>query len=103
MIQKYNIVYKCPLCGRLLYSPNSMNLEYDSLPDLLADVVKNQQFSGHPILYKAPFYIPCKCGNGNAGLAQFAGFYQSDSLNNSYVTSNNKAYKGIIKKIRRKI
>lgn len=42
---------------------------------MLGKVIQNQRFSSNPYLYEAPFYMPHKCGDGNGGLAQFAGFY----------------------------
>ena len=76
---KYWAVYKCPLCGKLLKLADSIEIPYDELPGLLGQIMKNQLFAGNPYLHKAPLYIPCKCENGNAGLAQFAGFIQDTS------------------------
>lgn len=84
---KYWAVYKCPLCGKLSRLGDSVELPYDKLPEILASVIKNQQFLGHPLLYRAPLHIPCKCDNGNAGLAQFAGFMQDKSEQESNAAS----------------
>ena len=54
---KYQPVYKCPLCGRLLSR---------SQP---------QEVAANPFMRNnVPMHIPCKCPDGSAGLAQFAGF-----------------------------
>ena len=71
---KYVPVYRCPLCNKLSQLGNEFDIEYDQLPELLGKCVRNQQFVGNPVLHKVPMQIVCKCGNGNAGLAQFAGF-----------------------------
>lgn len=70
--------YKCPLCNRILLYGNPSEVPYDKLPDLLGMVIKNQQFAGNPYLHQVPMHIPCKCPNGNAGLASFAGFMKVD-------------------------
>ena len=84
---KYHAVYKCPLCGKLLKLGDSVEIPYDELPNILGSIVKNQQFAGNPYLHKAPMYIPCKCDNGNAGLAQFAGFMKDTSDTDKGVVS----------------
>lgn len=71
--------YKCPLCNRILLYGNANEVPYDKLPDLLGMVIKNQQFAGNPYLHQVPMYIPCKCPDGNAGLAAFAGFVQANT------------------------
>ena len=71
---KVYTVYKCPLCGKLSRLPNESDIPYDELPKVLGSIVRNQQFFGNPALYQAPMYIVCKCADGNAGLAHFAGF-----------------------------
>lgn len=76
---KYWAVYKCPLCGKLSRLSDSVEIPYDELPNLLAHVIKNQTFINNPYLYQAPMHIPCKCNDGNAGLAQFAGFVKDES------------------------
>jgi len=69
----YDICYKCMLCGRLLVLDNPQNIPYDSLPELCGKIIKNQQFICNPILHQAPLQIPCKCKDGNCGMAYFAG------------------------------
>lgn len=76
---KYFAVYKCPLCGKLSRIADSVEIPYNQLPDLLGKVIRNQTFAGNPYLYQAPMYVVCKCADGNAGLAQFAGFVQDRS------------------------
>lgn len=73
-MSKYRAVYKCPLCGRTLLYGEPREVPYEKLPDMLGMVIRNQQFAGNPYLYQAPMQIPCKCPDGSAGLAQFAGF-----------------------------
>lgn len=75
---KYIAVYKCPLCGRLIYTTDPQEVPYDKLPELCAKVVQNQLFAGNVYLHKAQFYIPHKCKDGNCGLAAFAGFKKWD-------------------------
>ena len=84
---KYWAVYKCPLCGKLSRLGDSVEIPYDKLPELLGQIMKNQLFAGNPYLHKAPLYIPCKCNNGNAGLAQFAGFVQDTSVEDKSVVN----------------
>lgn len=69
----YRATYKCPLCGAIIKYGNPTECKESQLPDLLARVVKNQQFIG-TTFYTAPLSIPHKCNDGNAGLAQFIGF-----------------------------
>ena len=76
---KYWAVYKCPLCDKLSRLGDSVEIPYNELPNILGRVIKNQSFIGNPYLYKAPLHIPCKCNDGNVGLAQFAGFMQDTS------------------------
>lgn len=71
---KYYPVYKCPLCGTILRGREPIEIPYDQLPELLGKIIKNQQFAGNPYLYQAPMHVPCKCKDGSAGLAAFAGF-----------------------------
>ena len=73
-VNKYRILYKCPMCNTCIKSDKDRNIDQDILPELLAKVWKNQLFAGNPYLYEAPMYIPHKCSNGSAGLAQFIGF-----------------------------
>lgn len=73
-MSKYYVTYKCPLCGTLLCYGEPEEIPYDKLPELLAKVIRNQQFAGNPYLYQAPMHIPHRCKDGSAGLATFAGF-----------------------------
>ena len=75
----YRAVYKCPLCNRRLLYGNPLDISYDKLPEILGMVIKNQLFAGNPAIHQAPMYIPCKCPDGNAGLAEFAGFIQAEA------------------------
>ena len=75
---RYQPAYKCPLCDKLTVVGKPFEIDYDDLPKLLASVVKNQQFAGNPYLHQVPMFIPCKCRNKDAGLAQFAGFIKVD-------------------------
>lgn len=76
---KYWAVYKCPLCGKLLRIGDSVEIPYNELSSILGKVMQNQTFINNSYLYKSPMYIPCKCDNGDVGLAQFAGFMQDNS------------------------
>lgn len=71
---KYYPTYKCPLCGTLLQYGEPKEIPQDKLPELLGQIIRNQQFAGNPHLYQAPMHITCKCKDGSAGLAVFAGF-----------------------------
>lgn len=71
---KYYPTYKCLLCGTILHVGEPKEIPYDQLPELLGKIVRNQQFAGNPYLYQAPMHVPCKCKDGSAGLAVFAGF-----------------------------
>ena len=45
------------------------------LPALLGKVIQHQQLATTPFTRNnVPMHIPCKCPDGSAGLAQFAGF-----------------------------
>ena len=45
------------------------------LPALLGKVIQHQQLAANPFTRNnVPMHIPCKCPDGSAGLAQFAGF-----------------------------
>lgn len=80
---KYFAVYKCPLCGKLSRLSDSVEIPYEELPKILGKVVQNQLFAGNPYLHQAPMHVPCKCDNGDAGLAYFAGFVKDESINGS--------------------
>lgn len=84
---RYFAVYKCPLCGKLSRLADSVEISYDELPALLGKVIHNQSFAGNPYLYKAPMHVPCKCADGNAGLAQFAGFVKDTSVKDKGVVN----------------
>lgn len=71
---KYTAAYKCPLCGCLIISEETYEIPYDKLPDLLGKMMFRQQFANNPYLKVPPMHIPCKCEDGNVGLAYFAGF-----------------------------
>lgn len=72
---KYQPVYKCPLCGRLLSRSQPQEVPTEMLPALLGKVIQHQQLAANPFTRNnVPMHIPCKCPDGSAGLAQFAGF-----------------------------
>ena len=73
-MNKYRVIYKCPMCLKRFTVGNSVDLEENMVPELLGKIVRNQQMMGNPYLYKAPMYVPHKCENGDGGLAQLAGF-----------------------------
>ena len=73
-MNKYKAAYKCPLCGSLIKNSEAVEVPCDRIPEILADIVKNQQFLSSPYLYQAPMHLSHKCINGNIGLATFAGF-----------------------------
>lgn len=77
----YVAFYKCPLCGRFLKYGEPKEVPYEALPDLCAQVIKNQQFLG-TVFYQAPMHIPCKCPDGSCGMATFAGFKAVDANGN---------------------
>ena len=70
----YNAIYTCPLYGTKIKFGAPHEIPYDALPELCAEVVKNQMFMGNPALYQAPMYIPHRCKDSGAGLARFSGF-----------------------------
>lgn len=70
----YRVTYKCPLCGRLLIAGAPKQIPDDKLPETLGAVIRNQLMAGNLYLYQAPMQIPCKCPDGSAGMAYFAGF-----------------------------
>ena len=69
---KYAARYKCQLCGQLINYGNAVEMDYNQIPDVLSQVVKNQRFIGTS-LYQAPMHIPHKCSDGSGGLACFCG------------------------------
>lgn len=70
---KYIPMYRCQMCGQLLHDGNPTEVPYEKIPELLAQVVKNQRFIGTS-LYIAPQYLPHKCSDGSGGMATFIGF-----------------------------
>lgn len=94
---KYYAIYKCPLCGTLLKTTeNTIEIPYDELPKLLGKYIRTQQFAGNPYLYEAPSHIPCKCKDGSAGLAAFAGFKRVDSFNHTSTNDIIKRKRGLL-------
>ena len=70
---RYEVRYRCQLCGQVFRTGNQTEVTEAQIPKLLARVVTNQQFIG-TALYQAPQYIPHKCPDGSGGLASFIGF-----------------------------
>lgn len=70
---KYEVRYRCQMCGKEIRQGNPTEVPYEQIPKLLARVVTNQQFIG-TALYQAPQYIPHQCPDGSGGLAAFIGF-----------------------------
>lgn len=72
---KYYAVYKCFLCNKTFrITDKVVGINENDIPELLGRFVAHQQFASNPYLYDAPMHVPHKCGNGDGGLAQFAGF-----------------------------
>ena len=72
---KYQVVYKCPLCNKLLTYGEPQDVSAtEQLLKTCNEVIFNQQFAGNPYLYQVPMYYPHICKNGDCGLSQFAGF-----------------------------
>lgn len=66
---KYQPVYKCPLCGRLLSRSQPQEVPTEMLPALLGKVIQHQQLAANPFARNnVPMHIPCKCPDGSAGL-----------------------------------
>lgn len=78
-MSRYVATYRCPLCGTHLKYGDAVECPEQMLAEILAKVVRNQQFIGSG-MYVAPLYIPHKCSNGNAGLAQFVGLTKEGGL-----------------------
>lgn len=70
---KYEVRYRCQLCGQEFRQGNQTEVPYEQIPKLLARVVTNQQFIGTK-LFNAPQFIPHQCPDGSGGLAAFIGF-----------------------------
>ena len=51
MIKMYAVIYKCPLCDRLVSTNKGFEASEDQLPEYLGKVVRNQQFLGNLFLY----------------------------------------------------
>lgn len=76
---KFYAIYKCPMCGASIrISDNPTEIDRESMPELIANIIRNQQMLGNPYLYQAPMYIPHNCKNGCAGIAQLSGFQPVD-------------------------
>lgn len=76
---KYYAVYKCLMCSCIFrVSDSAVEIDENNIPELLARVVKSQQFIGNQYLYNAPMYLPHHCKNGDGGLAHFIGFKKID-------------------------
>jgi hypothetical protein len=74
-MSKYSPVYKCGLCGALCRAGNEAEVPADKLVDLVARVVRNQQFINNPALYQFPMHIAHNCTDVcGCGLATFVGF-----------------------------
>ena len=70
---KYEVRYRCQMCGKEFRQGTQTEVPYAQLPMLLAQVVTNQQFIGTK-LFNAPQFIPHQCPDGSGGLAAFIGF-----------------------------
>ena len=72
---RYVPVYKCPLCDKITIPSNitPVELDYNQLPELMGKIVQRSQWSGSLASMKFPMEVICKCYDGNAGLARFAG------------------------------
>ena len=73
MISRYNVTYKCQLCGTIIRYGDAFEMEYNQLPEFCGKVIQNQLFAGNPHLHQAPMQIPHKCQDGNCGMAYFSG------------------------------
>lgn len=73
-MNRYYAMYKCQLCGALLRYGEPHEIPYDKLPELLGMVIRRQHLASNPYLNTAPMQVPCKCKDGSAGMAYFAGF-----------------------------
>lgn len=78
---KYVPVYKCPLCNKVTIPPgvSPSEIPYDQLPVLMGKIVQRSQWSGSLASMKFPMEVICKCADGNAGLARFAGFVRYET------------------------
>ena len=71
--KSYKLVYKCFLCGSVLYWAETVQLNSDMLTEFLSKFVHHQQFAGNPYLHQVPGHLVCMCKDGSTGLAYFAG------------------------------
>lgn len=71
-MNRYQVLYKCSMCGTYIAYGNSAQMNEENAVDIIAKVLKDQQFIGSSFL-RSPLLIPHKCGNGNYGAAYFAG------------------------------
>ena len=76
-MSKYAARYRCQMCGQLIHYGNPAEVPYEKIPELLAQVIKQQQFLGTP-LYQAPMHIPHRCADGSGCLAYFVGLKKLD-------------------------
>lgn len=70
---KYEVVYKCPLCGRRRLNENLV--ETSEEVGLQIVKVENDMVICSPDSIKVPLYASCDCGARSVGLAQFIGFH----------------------------
>jgi len=75
-IKLYDVAYRCTLCSKVMRLGKAVKLEYNDLPALCGTIVQQKQFRGNPYFQTAPFEVPCKCTNGNCGIAYFAGLIE---------------------------
>lgn len=79
-MSKYAPIYKCGLCGAFVQYGTPQEVPPDKLVDLVARVVRNQQFINNPALYQFPMHVAHPCANiRGCGLATFAGFKEVGS------------------------
>ena len=76
-MDKYIPMYRCQLCGEKIAIGSPAEVPYNKLPELLAQVVKQQRFQGTALCH-APMHIVHKCADRSCGLAAFAGFGKLD-------------------------
>lgn len=77
---KYTPVYKCGLCGDMIPYGNIQEVPSDMLDDLVARVIRNQQFINNPALYQFQMHLVHHCPTVRCrGLATFVGFKEVSS------------------------
>ena len=69
---KYQVVYKCSLCNGLIAYGDPKEMTKEQCVDVIAKVLRDQQFIGNP-LYRSALMLPHCCSNNNIGAAYFAG------------------------------